>query len=76
MKTKDLINQALLRWGCPIHMEGLHRFIHNTNLSYGDVPLTYPRFETVRKALYSLVNEGLIRRVRPGVYSAYSSVRD
>ena len=72
--NEDKVYQTLRRYGCPVHSELLTAIVNDVNSYYNN--LTTSDYRQVKRALYSLVNKGEIRRVRPGVYSAFGPERD
>lgn len=71
--------KKLYDYGVPIHYEVLTTiYLLNTSLNhpYWNDPDFKREVRKVQRALYRLVKESYIRRVRPGVYSAFGSERD
>lgn len=71
---------AMRNWGCPVHYENVTAYENNINPSTDGQYWLNPEFrkmaEKTRRILSKLVNHRYIRRVRPGVYSAFGPERD
>lgn len=73
--TNTEVRNALIKWGTSVHYQMLASYITDRHWD-GPNPPTANECSTVRKHLGNLVKQGVVRRVRPGVYSAFGKERD
>lgn len=66
--VQSVVHKIMYNYGCPAHRELIHDFVATNWFKVSQ--------STIDKALYYLVNQGIMRRVRRGVYSARGAERD
>lgn len=66
-QTEQIVYHAMRNWGCPVHYENIAMMLGN-NQGVG--------YTATYRYIRHLTMLGHLRRVRPGVYSAFGEERD